>query len=516
MEVLFGGKLASSTVSTRGIDLRHGVLTLCGYGINVRVDRGHLLIEDGIATDRRQARLPRVGHWLRRLVVIGSDGMVSLAALRWLADQDAAFVMLERDGTVLVTTGPVRPSDARLRRAQVMAMQNGAALRITRELLRQKLAGQERVARKNLLHSKTADGIARLCEGVESSETIDDIRYLESQGAALYWAAWRDLPIMFPKADLPRVPAHWRTFNTRKSLLSGSQRLAANPANAILNYLYAVLESETRLAVAALGLDPGLGFWHVDTPARDSLACDLMEPVRPQVDAFLLDWITREPLKRAWFFEQRDGTCRLMSALAVELAQTARMWGRAVAPFAEWVARTLWSNSRKPSDQVAPPTRLTQRHKREAKGAPSFSYNERAPRVQHLCRGCGKSIRAEHTYCNQCGLEGAKQRLIDAAKIGRQASRSPEARAKHRASRRRHAEACSNWDPSTQPAWLTAKIFAQRIQPLLARQSTSAIGSRIGVSRGYAGRIRDGYRPHPRHWQRLAALVGLTGCDQSH
>ena len=107
------------------------------------------------------------------------------------------------------------------------------------------------------------------------------------------------------KADLPRVPAHWRTFNTRKSLLSGSQRLAANPANAILNYLYAVLESETRLAVAALGLDPGLGFWHVDTPARDSLACDLMEPVRPRVDAFLLDWITREPLKRAWFFEQQ-------------------------------------------------------------------------------------------------------------------------------------------------------------------------------------------------------------------
>jgi hypothetical protein len=85
---------------------------------------------------------------------------------------------------------------------------------------------------------------------------------------------------MFPTGDLPRVPEHWRSYDTRKSPLSGSQRLAANPANAILNYLYAVTESETRLAVAALGLDPGLGFWHVDTPARDSLACDLMEPNR--------------------------------------------------------------------------------------------------------------------------------------------------------------------------------------------------------------------------------------------
>jgi hypothetical protein len=51
-----------------------------GYGIQVHVDRGHLVLEDGIAVDRRYGRLPRVGHGLRRLVVIGSDGMVSLAA----------------------------------------------------------------------------------------------------------------------------------------------------------------------------------------------------------------------------------------------------------------------------------------------------------------------------------------------------------------------------------------------------------------------------------------------------
>jgi CRISPR associated protein Cas1 len=117
--------------------------------------------------------------------------------------------------------------------------------------------------------------------------------------------------------------------------------------------------------VTALGLDPGLGLWHVGTPARDSLACDLMEPVRPKVDAFLLDWITREPLKRAWFFEQRDGNCRLMSMLAIELSKTAMTWGWAVAPFAEWVARTLWSLS-KSAASLGPATRLTQRHKREA------------------------------------------------------------------------------------------------------------------------------------------------------
>src|SRR5258706_369495 len=93
----------------------HGVVTLFGYGITVRVDRGHLIVDDGIGAPRRRARFSRVEHGLRRLVVIGADRMISLAALRWLADQKAAFVMLNREGHVLVTTGPVQRSDAQLR-----------------------------------------------------------------------------------------------------------------------------------------------------------------------------------------------------------------------------------------------------------------------------------------------------------------------------------------------------------------------------------------------------------------
>ena len=117
------------------LEPRHGVLTLCGYGIHVRVDRGHLLVEDGIGTDRSCHRFSRVGHGLKWLIVIGSDGLISLAALRWLADQDAAFVMLDRDGSVLVTTGPVRPSDAKLRRAQALALYSETGLEIARQLI---------------------------------------------------------------------------------------------------------------------------------------------------------------------------------------------------------------------------------------------------------------------------------------------------------------------------------------------------------------------------------------------
>ncbi len=104
------------------------------------------MLEDGIR-ERIRTRFPRVKHGLRRVVVIGSDGSVSLAAIRWLADQDAAFVMLDRDGTVLATTGPVRPSDARLRRAQALAYHTGAAIEIARFLISEKLKGQEAIAR---------------------------------------------------------------------------------------------------------------------------------------------------------------------------------------------------------------------------------------------------------------------------------------------------------------------------------------------------------------------------------
>jgi len=495
---------------------RNGVVTLFGYGIKVCVDRGHLFLEDGIGADRRRYRLPRVGHGLKRLVVIGSDGVVSLAALRWLADQDAAFVMLERDGTVLTTTGPVRSSDARLRRAQAMAIQSGAALQITRELIGQKLAGQEHVARKNLLDSRTANVIAGFRASVAAAETIEAIRHLESQGASAYWAAWRDLPITFPKSDLPRVPDHWRKFDTRKSPLSGSPRLAANPANAILNYLYAVLESETRLAVAALGLDPGLGFWHVDTPARDSLACDLMEPVRPQVDSFLLDWITREPLKRAWFFEKRDGNCRLMGSFAVQLSATAPTWGRAVAPIAEQIAQALWNSKRKlavPGRRL--PTRLTQCRRSEGRGKDFVLETTPAPYPQKICPGCGAATRRGR-LCPNCGREVSRVKLIELAKVGRIAAQSPEARKKHSATQRRHEAAKRAWRSSPNPARIDEVGYCQQIYPRLVSVTIAAISSALGISESYAADIRAGRnRPHPRHWQALAELVGVTANAQA-
>jgi CRISPR-associated endonuclease Cas1 len=459
---------------------RHGVITLFGYGITACVDRGHLILKDGIGSERHEARFSRVGHGLRRLVVIGSDGFVSLAALRWLADQDAAFVMLERDGSVLAVTGPVRSSDARLRRAQSLAGQSGTALQISRQLISQKLAAQERVANDLLRDSHAARIIASARDALTTGETIPAIRLLEAQAALAYWSAWRTAPVMYPKNDLRRVPDHWRTFGTRVSPLTGSPRLAVNPPNAMLNYLYAVLESETRLAAAALGLDPGIGLMHVDTDARDSLACDLMEPVRPLVDAYVLDWITREPIRREWFFEERNGNCRLMGSFAVRLGETAATWGRAVAPIAEWIARELWSTIKKPAGMRVPATRLTQTHKREAKGVSSEVNAPEPPKPPRICLGCGAPIIYGKSFCSSCGVIVARDELIKSANRGRIAAQSPKAQSRRTETQRRNAKAQLAWGKSGQTK-ISEEAYRNEIQPRLAGVTIPTIMSALNV-----------------------------------
>src|SRR6266849_4318932 len=210
---------------------RHGVLTLFGYGIQVRVDRGHLSIEDGIGPERYRYRLSRVGHGLRRLVIIGSDGFVTLEALRTLSDIGAAFVMLDRRGKVLAVTGPVASSDAKLRRAQSLALGNGIALKISKELISEKLTGQELLVRDMLHDSATADVIAQFRDELPNAESIEAVRLIEAQAARCYWQSWSNVPICWPSKDERRVPEHWKRFGSRISPLTHSPRLASSPPN---------------------------------------------------------------------------------------------------------------------------------------------------------------------------------------------------------------------------------------------------------------------------------------------
>ena len=259
---------------------------------------------------------------IRRLVVIGHTGVVTLDALRWLADIGAAFVHIDADGRVIAATGPAGLDHPALRWAQARAIDAPDGLAIARELIEVKLPGRQDVLAKLPESDAAITEIDRCLSLLEGASTTQQVMQLEAAAAGAYWAAWPAVPMTFAREDRARIPEHWRTFGSRRSPLSASAHNAITPANALLNYLYAILETEARIAALAVGLDPGLGVLHADQRARDSFACDLMETVRPRVDAYLLDLLGSHTFRAADFIELRSGVCRVSSTLRARLAET--------------------------------------------------------------------------------------------------------------------------------------------------------------------------------------------------
>ena len=472
----------------------------------MRVQHGHIEIRDGIGMDRRAIRLPKIGHGLRRLICISEDGFITLSALKWLADVGASFLMLNRNGKVLLATGPSGSNDARLRRAQHRAFGTDTGIEISRTLIDAKLKGQKRVV-DLMLHDPIASReIEEFRKRLQTATSTEEIRWLEGQAAISYFGAMRDLPVLWPKIDLTRIPDHWRSVGNRQSQLSGGPRLAITPVHAVLNYCFALLEAETRLALTTVGLDAGLGFGlHTDTAYRDSLALDALEPVRPQVEEWVLSWIMREPLRRADFLETKTGNCRLRSHLCAKLSETGPTWGKLVSVWVEYIARRLWDeSSRSGFEHLHTP--LTQQHRREAKGRPSFPRIE-VPRVERLCRGCGESLRRGVSHCSKCALQVTRENFD----FGREAAQQPDALKKRSETQRARKLAIKNWNPSDLPSWLTRDAYVRKVQPALATIAKSRIRSALGVSEPYSAFVQIGkVIPHPRHWLALAGLVGVT------
>jgi CRISPR-associated endonuclease Cas1 len=304
-------------------------------------------VKDGIGNERREGYFSRVTRNLKRVVVLGHSGIISFEALRWIHDIGASFAQLDTDGHVIVAAGPSGLNDSRLRRAQALASTNGIAIEIDRELIGDKLRAQAKVLERLPPLERHSHELTEFIEELAESSSVEEIRRVEAEFALMYWSAWRDVPVRFETKDTRRVPEHWLTFGQRHSLLSNpSPRRAVNPANALLNYLYAILEAEAQIAALRMGLDPGLGLLHADQRTRDSLPCDLMEPVRPTVDAYVINLLQGRTFNRRDFFETRKGICRIMPPLTHELAGTAPIWAKELAPVTERVAQELFVNAR--------------------------------------------------------------------------------------------------------------------------------------------------------------------------
>jgi CRISPR-associated endonuclease Cas1 len=525
-------------------NVRNGVLVLSGYGVRVAVERGQLAISDGIGRERREGMLSRATCRLKRLVILGHSGTISFEALRWLSDVGAAFVQIDADANVIVTTAPSGLDDARLRRSQALAVYNGVGLAIARDLLRAKLEKQAGVVERLSDHDEAVEIIRAAREGLAQADTVEALMRLEATAANAYWEAWSAIPVRFARKDEPRVQEHWRTFGSRGSPISGSQRKAANPVNALLNYLYAMLEAEARIAALTLGLDPGMGFFHADLPRRDSLACDLMEVLRPEVDAFVLELLRSRTFAAKDFFETREGVCRVLPSLTHVLAETGPRWAKAIGQVAEKVARMLSqvrepsatiltspvstpvksNTSRKSSKMRQLPTPLTQANRSAGRDGvrrtSKSSVTRKSLDVPQRCQTCGSILESrERLYCDACLPERRAEWAPQLTAAGLQAliqKREASADPAHGGSpaKKRGQRVAEQWRELA--AWeevhtteADVGVYERVIQPYLAEVGLAAMMQATGLSRRYCWMIKTGQKvPHRRHWQALHDSIG--------
>lgn len=71
--------------------------------------------------------------------------------------------------------------------------------------------------------------------------------------------------------------------------------------NIYLNYTYAIIRGMIARSICATGLHPSFGIWHSNKYDPMPLANDLMEPIRPIVDAYIKDYIRKKDVKKLTF-----------------------------------------------------------------------------------------------------------------------------------------------------------------------------------------------------------------------
>lgn len=509
--------------------IRNGICVVDGYGLRVAAERKHLVISDGIGRARRVRTFTRSDRRLKRVVVIGNSGTISLDALRWLGDVGVSLVHIDKESRVLAVSAVEGTDNPGLRRVQALAAGTSTGFELAKMLICGKLEGQLKISQSLSDAAGPAQVIATALEDLYSATELDEVRVAESVAASVYWPALAIAPVHFVRSDVTKVPDHWQSIGTRSSPLSQSARSAVTPAHAIWNYCYALLVAETRTACLTMGLDPGLGFLHADKAGRDSLVADAMEPVRPAVDAFVLELLDGRYFRASDFVETRQGSCRLLAPLTHELAESARDWGLLAGAVVEAIARDLKDSSQGKVRRVATP--ITQRSRsaaaRQVLARPVAKSRLSARTRVAICRLCGDPVlRSDYQYCDACRAARKAEQLIELQSARAEAShqriasgddplRTEDALAKQRAAMQRRNREAREWVENGGIEEDSA-AFTAEILPGIQQISLRLLAQATGLSRSYLRDVRDGkYVPHPRHWagfrELLSSDVDLPG-----
>lgn len=90
-----------------------------------------------------------------------------------------------------------------------------------------------------------------------------------------------------------------------------ARRPPPDPVNALLSLSYTLVHQEAVRQCKCYALDPMLGFYHQLAYNRQSLACDLMEPLRPKLEAWLFQLLNTGALNRRHFSKAKTEGCFL-------------------------------------------------------------------------------------------------------------------------------------------------------------------------------------------------------------
>jgi CRISPR-associated endonuclease Cas1 len=360
------GRLAYSPTAAEG-----RIITLSGFGARLSVKGASLQIAPGRTYSTEQSEpetLYRGLHGVSTILWItnGGAGMLTLEAIKWCSSQNIAVRILTNRGEHLATIFPSpdapqalgipqeengRP-DVTLRRAQYRLMESGRDVPLARQIILRKLVAQRECLDRHpelpeRYRGYQAIDIAAQWLSLEpptpGTSTLNGVRLYEARAANAYYACWRGLRLKVDGSAEKKWPPPWKEIAERKSPLTRwqSPRQATNPAQAMLNLVYAMLESQVRQALNAIGADPACGVVHSDRDARDSLVYDIMEPIRGKVDHLLLDFIAAHTFAAGDFNAMSTGAVSIHPSLCQVLANMVRVPQRHADDEARWLRAQL-------------------------------------------------------------------------------------------------------------------------------------------------------------------------------
>lgn len=130
-------------------------------------------------------------------------------------------------------------------------------------------------------------------EYIQNANLIEQLRGYEGEAASIYFGVFDEL-ILQQKKDFQ--------FQGR------NRRPPLDNVNAMLSFVYTLLNNQITSALEVVGLDPYVGFMHTDRPGRTSLSLDLIEELRAvMADRFVLSLINRKIVNGKNFTQKENG-----------------------------------------------------------------------------------------------------------------------------------------------------------------------------------------------------------------